>query len=82
MKIILSAKARRQLHTLPASEGLKVGRKLLELDNNPFAGKPLTGKFKSFHSLRAWPYRIIYQVDKNNKVVTIRTIEHRQGVYK
>ncbi len=82
MKTSLSAKARKQLYTLPPPEGLKVGKKLQELGVNPFAGKLLTGKFKGFYSLRAWPYRILYEIDKSQQVITIRVIEHRQGVYK
>jgi len=82
MNIGLSSKARKQLDTLPTSEGLKVARKLQALQINPLVGKPLTGKLKSFYSLRAWPYRIIYELAKKKHTITIHAIEHRQGAYK
>ena len=82
MNVALSSKARKQLRKLPRTEGLKVARKLQELDQIPFAGKPLTGKLKGLYSLRAWPYRIVYDVDTHRQAVTIHTIEHRQSAYK
>lgn len=82
MKTILSPKAGKQLLKLSPSDGLKVTKKLRALEGNPFAGKPLTGKLKGFYTLRAWPYRVVYQIFKERKIALIDTIEHRQGVYK
>lgn len=82
MKVIISPKAGRQLHKLPTSAGLKITRKFRELEGSPFTGKLLTGKLKRFYSFRAWPYRIIYQIFKDRKIILIDAIEHRQGVYK
>lgn len=82
MKTIISPKAGKQLLRFPANQGLKITKKLHELDHNPFAGKPMTGKLKGKYSLRAWPYRIIYQIFKDQGFLLVDTIEHRQGVYK
>lgn len=82
MKVVISPKADKQLRKLSAREGLKIIRKLRELETTPFSGKLLSGKLNRFYALRAWPYRIVYQIFKDRNVVLVDTIEHRQGVYK
>lgn len=80
MKIELSAKAIEKLQKLPLPEKKKIFKKLHSLENDPLLGKKLSGEFNGLFSLRAWPYRIIYQFKQ--KIVFIVTVEHRQGVYK
>lgn len=82
MNVIISPKAGKQLHKLQTNEALKITRRLRELESTPFAGKLLTGKLKNHYTLRAWPYRIVYQVFKDQDIILVDTIEHRQGVYK
>ena len=52
-----------------------------KLEQNPIAGKKLTGKLESQYSLRIWPYRIVYFVDKERDVI-ITDIRHRKDVYR
>ncbi len=82
MRVILSREAERDYSNLPKSERKKVDRKLLYLSKNPFIGKSLGGELKGLYSLKAWPYRIIYQVIKKSLYVAVIRILHRQGVYK
>lgn len=82
MTLELTKKAKSQLKKLPKREANKVARKLLSLEASPFSGKKLEGRLQEYYTLRAWPYRILYVVDRKQKVVTVDTIEHRQGVYK
>jgi addiction module RelE/StbE family toxin len=79
MKISLLPRASKQLKKLPYKEILKVNKKLQKLTHNPYLGKPLQGEYKGLYSLRAWPYRIIYQI--TNRQIYIRTILHRQNAY-
>ncbi|HJD60858.1 MAG TPA: type II toxin-antitoxin system RelE/ParE family toxin [Rickettsia endosymbiont of Degeeriella rufa] len=44
-------------------------------------GKPLTGKYKKLYRYRYGDYRIIYEVDKNNKLVSVLRVWHRSEVY-
>ena len=60
----------------------KVLRKIGVLSDNPFIGKKLKGEFKGLISLKAWPYRIIYQIVKKEERINIITIEDRQSVYR
>lgn len=52
------------------------------LGEAPFSGKKLSGELKGYYSIRLWPYRILYTLDKQRKIVTIRAIKHRQEAYK
>lgn len=78
----LSKNAEKEFAKLVKPEKKKLTKKLRLLKNNPFVGKPLTGELKNYFSLKAWPYRIIYEFDKNANKVKIHKIQHRQGVYK
>ena len=82
MQVILSKEAQRHFKNLPQSEKIKIRKKLLVLQENPYDGKKLSGKLETQRSLRAWPYRIIYFFNKKEKRVEINSILHRQGVYK
>jgi len=44
-------------------------------------GKPLTGNLKGLWSYRIGYFRIIYQIQKEHKIVFIVTIGHRRGIY-
>lgn len=81
MLVILSKDAQKQYEQLPKSERIKVRKKLLLLADNPTAGKKLVGELSGIRSLRAWPYRIIYEINETEKRVEIHKITHRQGIY-
>lgn len=82
MDVKLSKDAERRLDRLPSVKRQKVVDKLVVLGSNPYLGKKLSGQFSGNYSLRIWPYRIIYQINKLQPTIIIITIEHRQGVYK
>jgi mRNA-degrading endonuclease RelE of RelBE toxin-antitoxin system len=81
MRVILSREAEKDYTDLPKSEQKKIDKKLLYLSKDPFIGKLLGGKLKGCYSLRAWPYRIIYQIIKKSLYVAVIRILHRQGAY-
>lgn len=81
MEVIISKKAQRQYSRLPKPEQLKVGRKLKALEENPLAGEKLSGDLEGDRSLRAWPYRIIYSINKKGKRIEVSDIVHRQSAY-
>ncbi len=82
MKVILSKDAHKQYGHLSKPEQIKVRKKLTNLENNPKEGKKLTGELHGIRSLRSWPYRILYEIQEEKKIVIIHKIAHRQGVYK
>lgn len=81
MNIVLSEDARKQYKRLPKIAQTKILRKLEVLCKNPHAGKKLGGELGEFWSLRAWPYRIIYEINEKEKRVDVHKIKHRQGAY-
>lgn len=82
MYVIFSREAEKDYSGLTKSEQKKVDRKLLYLSKDPLIGKLLGGELKGSYSLRAWPYRIIYQIIKKTLYIAIIRILHRQGAYK
>jgi len=78
--MILSKEAIKDLDNLPTAEKKKVIKKLTFLEKNPLSGKQLTGKLQDIRSLKAWPYRILYEFKDLN--VIVHRIAHRQGAYK
>lgn len=82
MRVQLTPTAQKQLLKLKRAEAKKVDKKLRLLSVDPMCGKKLEGKLKNRYSLRAWPYRIIYLINKHAGRVEVECIEHRQGVYK
>lgn len=82
MKVTLSKDAQKQYKRLPKQQQTKILKKIMGLEQNPNAGKKLEGELKGFRSLRAWPYRILYGINKNEQRIEVHKIAHRQGAYK
>ena len=79
--LVFTKEAQKDLIRLPKNENKKILKKFNLLKDYPLSGKLLKGDFAGFYSLRAWPYRIIYTIEKS-KTIVIHRVEHRQGVYK
>lgn len=79
-KVTLKKRAVKEFEKLPRIERDKVAKKLKILGVDPYAGKYLQGRYKGLLSLRAWPYRIIYEVKRDS--VLIYSVAHRQSSYK
>ena len=82
MDVVLSKNAQKEYEHLPKSDQVKIHKKLTALKTSPYSGKKLTGEMKGIYSLRAWPYRILYDINQPEKRVEIHKIVHRQGAYK
>lgn len=80
MQIEYKPETLKQLKKLPQKEQKKVLKKIVLLSQNPHSGKNLKGELDGLKSFRAWPYRIIYEINKGSLIIF--TISHRQGVYK
>ena len=80
-QVFLAKSAAQNLRSLNPSDQKKINRKLLLLQSNPLAGKKLKGKLEGRYSLRAWPFRIIYQLEISQKAVYVSAIVRRQNAY-
>lgn len=54
---------------------------LEEIQENPLWGKPLTREQTGRFSYRVGLYRIIYKVNKKDKIVYVITAGHRSSIY-
>ncbi|MFA6917856.1 MAG: type II toxin-antitoxin system RelE/ParE family toxin [Candidatus Gracilibacteria bacterium] len=79
---ILKPAVEKELKKLDKKNYYRLLATLSNLSNNPFLGKKLRGEFEGYYSFRVWPYRIIYQILKNELIVLVIHIGHRQNVYK
>lgn len=79
-KVVLIKKAQKSLNKFPGRDQKRIKQKLLKLEENPKREKKLSGDLDGLYSIRIWPYRAIYWIEK--KTVWVVKIQHRQGVYK
>lgn len=78
-QVIITNKAIKELRKIPHENQRKIQKKLEVLKLDKLIGKKLGGDLKNYYSLRAWPYRIVYEIIGGN--VFVVKIQHRQGVY-
>ena len=54
---------------------------IMEISKEPYSGKELQEELSGFLSYRFMRYRILYQVNNADKVITIYIFGHRRDVY-
>lgn len=81
-RIVLKSRACKQLRKLQWKDQKRIASAINELTHDPFIGKKLEGELTGLWSLRVWPYRIVYIIQKNIVTVTIVAIGDRKDVYK
>ena len=82
MQVIITPNALRQYEHFQKSDQTIIRNRLLLLERYPLEGKKLTGRLAEIRSLKVWPYRILYYIDKKKRKVFVVTMAHRQWVYK
>jgi mRNA interferase RelE/StbE len=80
-RIIISTRAMKDMRKVSADMRRKIDGAINMLSEHPFVGKKLHADFEGLRSLRVWPYRIIYAIDRHIVTVTVLRVGHRQGVY-
>ena len=81
-KVLLDPSAEKELNNAPREVQSKIAAVIDLLEKKPYAGKLLDGKFKGLRSIRAWPYRVIYEIYENKLIVYILRIRHRKDAYR
>ena len=81
-KIKIRRKAEKDLYKIPLPWRKRIAQAIDILEDNPFYGEKMWGKLKNRRKIRIWPYRIIYRVYSQQKIIYIEHISHRQGIYK
>ena len=80
-QLYLKPKIRKKLQNIQEKDRKRIVNVFDAIVADPFSGKQLHGERIGQYSVRVWPYRIIYRIDKNKLLVIIIQFGHRQGVY-
>lgn len=76
-KVSVPKKEERVLKKIPEPWRKRIVLTLKELEKNPFLGAKMWGQLEGKRKIRVWPYRIIYSLDQERKIVSILEIGHR-----
>lgn len=78
----LKPRAEKELKKLPKDTYYKILFAFTVLSGNPYVGKKMQGEYNNCYNYRVWSYRIIYEIHKQELVVLVIRVGHRQGIYK
>ena len=83
-EITLTEDAENDLTRLPKQIAQRIFKKLRWLAEhfNIVLPDSLTGQLQGFYKLRVGDYRVIYDFDDDEKIITVYVIKHRRDVYK
>ena len=81
-QVVIPKKVQKELDKIDTKYKTRILAVLVSLQDNPYLGKKLEGKYKGEWSYAVWPYRIIYEIEKKKLIILIVHIGHRQGSYK
>lgn len=82
LKLKLTTRAKRELKDISYRHKLALSNIFEEIKEDPSIGKPLTRELTGRYSYKVGVYRIIYKVNKKDRIITIITAGHRATVYK
>ncbi len=81
-RVFVVRSAQKQVEKFPKKDQKRIVQAIISLSSDPWKGKKLEGEQKGKWSIRVWPYRIIYTIEKDIVTVTVLRIGHRKDVYK
>lgn len=82
-RILFTRRAERDLNALPASDQVRIGRRIDALASNPRprGAKKLSGS-EDFYRVRSGVYRVVYRIEDRVITVTVIRIGHRRDIYR
>lgn len=80
-EIRISSKTEKQIKRIKKIYQIALLSALEDLRDDPFTGKPLSKDLTKRFSYRINSYRIIYKINKKDKIVNILSAGHRSTVY-
>ncbi len=82
MKLVVKKSAIKELVKIPKNRRAKIEGQISKLSHNPFPSqsRKLTGKPQ--YRLRVGDYRVLYVVNKREKIVEILGCLHRKDAYR
>ncbi len=81
-QVVVVKRAQKDAQRFSKKDQKRVAAAITSLQSDPFRGKQLRGDYAGKWSLRVWPYRIVYTIEKEIVTVTVVRIGHRKDVYR
>jgi mRNA-degrading endonuclease RelE of RelBE toxin-antitoxin system len=82
-RLVLAAPAVRDLEALPEKAATAVVAAFEAIAESPRrVGKPLRFELEGLWSARRGPYRVLYRLDDEERLVTVVAVGHRADVYR
>jgi mRNA interferase RelE/StbE len=80
-KLVLKKSAAKEIEKLPQADRVRIIAKISDLSTNPRPDgcKKLSGQEK--YRIRQGDYRILYQIQDHQLVITVVKVGHRKDVY-
>ena len=80
-RILISLTATKRLKTIAKIYRNGIAESIESLKEDPMSGKPLARELAGKYSYRVGFYRIIYKINKKDKIVYIIDAGHRSIIY-
>lgn len=80
-QIKLTGRAKKELKNIRKIYEVAINSAIEEIGDDPFAGKPLTRELAGKFCYKIDSYRIIYKINKKDKIINILTAGHRGTIY-
>jgi mRNA interferase RelE/StbE len=82
--VLLERQAEKELRILPSQILQRIDKRLLALSDEPWprGAVKLKGKESEGWRIKTGDYRILYTVDKTQKVIKVYRIKHRREAYR
>lgn len=81
-RVEIKRSAEKELDALPARTRTRIGKRLLDLENNPRPHGVEKLQGQEAYRLRAGDYRVLFTIDDAGRIVTIYSVGHRRDVYR
>ena len=83
-RVVLERQAEKELRSLPSQALRRIDKRLITLSKEPYprGSLKLKGKESQGWRIKAGDYRILYTVDKTQKVIKVYRIKHRRAAYR
>ena len=78
--IYISKQIRKSLLKIPSPWIDRIEKAIDALQVNPYLGEKMNGELSYSRKIKIWPYRIIYKIETEQKVIKITEVAHRGNV--
>jgi mRNA interferase RelE/StbE len=78
----IKSSAFKELKRINKPQRIRIIAAIEQLPTNPWTGKSLKGELSGLRRIRVGDYRVVYEIHKQQLVILVIRIAHRQDVYR